>query len=622
MKKRTKIALSFLSTAPLLPLVSCAQAKETKVVDQNLAKNQFYQQAKISGLLNDAFNNDKNLVNNYIFQQENINFSHIQELKFALSVYNPNRPIFLDRLGSQNKPIISLGREIFYEDFSKNWYWILKNLKFIKFAHYPYPLNGFKANNFGDKSESDYFSEESNNILEFNSSDLSDFFVIKTETDKDVEFVKKAVYYLLIDKNKVVRLQKFTRKDDSFVFRLDHDLFEINKLENFSLENFAKEFEANLNTKVEQKIKAEKEEFDEELTLEEDEDNPSSPEELQKKKEEQYKKIEQKYSSINYNTKEEWAFLNWNYDIFKELEEKYSLKKFMFRNVDPAVIEAHKNQNTSNSNPDQNTNNIPDIFKKFIDTNLDIYKKVISPEEIETKKVIDTLLNEIFNKDKDKINVFVKSQEENKEKIQQQFVDFAKKINTDTTDFRKSGLFNEYKKLVSDNWYFVLNNLVKFKSTFSNWFLLPDKQKTDKDGHLLAPSQAYLDKVENADYYEVTYFSNNYLNQIQEGDTSLINTSYKDFYIKKNNQIFNIRLSLKKEGNEVEFIPLTIYFGKAKTKFISIASITSIIHNGIFHDSYAHYQAFENELVDKYGYGIPAEMLFIWKETKNEQKDN
>ncbi|RCJ02968.1 hypothetical protein DSQ43_01340, partial [Ureaplasma urealyticum] len=77
--------------------------------------------------------------------------------------------------------------------------------------------------------------------------------------------------------------------------------------------------------------------------------------------------------------------------------------------------------------------------------------------------------------------------------------------------------------------------------------------------------------------------------------------------------IFNIKIDFANNKNRLNLNPLVYFFPKTKNK-LSIDLITSIFHQDIFHQSKEYYKLFETDMIDKYEYGIPAQMLLLWKE--------
>ncbi|MGZ9453612.1 aromatic motif membrane protein [Mycoplasma sp. AC157] len=613
--KKVRLFLPFLVLfSPFYSFVSCNEAKSNFHNQTNVQnKKNFYSNKEIDLLLKDIFENNLEKINNYILEQENISDKKLEDLKFSLFVYNPLRPNQAQG-GNSNEAVVKIGKSILEENLNNNWYWILKNLDLLEFLHYPYDVNRFTSNFYSQK-EDEYFKTDSLNFLNLKGKSI-DFFIKVHKQLEDNILASKDIFYIVIDKNKVIRLQKFVYKNNIFKFRLDSQIYEINK-ENITKEDielFANKFESKQEEIIKEKIEKDKKDFDEDLEYELEDEEDVTEEEKNQRKLEGYKKIEEKYSNLNnLNISNSTTFLNLDFLVFKALEKEFSLKKYLLKNINSSFINNKKEENDN-----QETNDkfyIDNDFKKFINPSLDIIDKGKTIEEKNTDNILSLILNIQFNKDEDMINKFIKNQQEKEKQIEEGFKNFAKEIKKSSSfDFKKNPIYLQYKNFLSQNWYFVLKNLTKFKAVFSNWFTLPITNKVDKNGNKLSPSKEYLESLEDLDSYSDSYFSNNLLNEIKEGDTTALSNSYKDLYIKRNNQIFNIKISLKDSGTTLEFNPFIFYFANSKTDNISINAITTIFHNAIYHDSFQHYQAFENDLIKKFRYGQPAEMLIIWKD--------
>lgn len=240
--------------------------------------------------------------------------------------------------------------------------------------------------------------------------------------------------------------------------------------------------------------------------------------------------------------------------------------------------------------------------------------KTLSKEEYETNDIIKKLLQTVFSNDINKINIF-----ELEQNNPQNVANFFKEINRLKTEYKKdtSVLMEKLTALYSQNWLMVLKNLDQFTLTFNKWFVLPTH--TNEKGETVAPSQQYLDKIEKTiELYEGKYrnfrYQNNYLDSLKEGEVTLSNDAVADFFISKGKSILNIKVEFNAQREAIiKFDPLVYYFAESLNT-ISINLLSSVFHNAIIHHVKSSYTMFENDLVEKLQYGIPALMLLDYKD--------
>lgn len=320
------------------------------------------------------------------------------------------------------------------------------------------------------------------------------------------------------------------------------------------------------------------------------------------------------------------------YDVFKDsyyltllssldsLEQKWSYKRFAFRDVVTSVIQLKRNVVNQPQNPTTEQIQQTTDFDKFINHNKDVLNKNETIEEKTTQNVYEVIKKAAYNQNNLAWETFLKTQEgkENEERILKELKELQKQLPKNIKNFSKEhkDIFDKLEKFYSDNWLFILQNLDKFQIKFSNWYYFPEQFNTVEKVKV-HHSQKFLDELNSLDDAGDYYFVNNNLESIHVGDASVQSTTYKDFYIVKNNALINIKVVLNDGKSAVTFNPLIYYFPKARTK-LSVKILTEIFHQALYHQIQRFYDAFENDFIHKHRYGFVAQMLLELKGDKNE----
>lgn len=321
------------------------------------------------------------------------------------------------------------------------------------------------------------------------------------------------------------------------------------------------------------------------------------------------------------------------YEVFKDsyyltllssldsLAQKWGYKRFAFRDVVTSVIQLKRNfvqdSNTTTETKIQQTSE----FDKFINHDKDVLNQNETLEEKTTKSIYEVIKKAAYNNDNVAWESFLNTQEgkENEDRIWKELKELQKEIPKNPEHFssQHKELFKKLETFYSDNWLFILRNLDKFQIKFSNWYAFPEQvnKLTQQKVH---HSQKFLNEINSMDGADDYYFVNNNLESIHVGDASIQSTTYKDFYIVKNNALINIKVILNKDSSAVQFNPLIYYFPKARTK-LSVKILTQIFHQALYHQIQEFYDAFENDFINKYRYGFVAQMLLELKGDKNEK---
>ncbi|QDI64248.1 hypothetical protein FJM04_01190 [Ureaplasma parvum] len=562
----------------------------------------------------DVFNQDKLELNAYMYDQNNVSDQQLLDLKFALTLLNPNR---LDINDDDTIAIMkNNAKKIIFQSLSNNWYWLFTNLKSLEFSYTPYKPNFYAPyiNEKQDFTKSSIFDK----VININKP-LTNYIKIKQKLFDKENYRSVDVYYLQFGDHLILRLLKFNKKNH-FDVRFDTDLFQFNK-PIINLELIAKEMQTSIDYHREDNFKKDildyKKNYEDYLYDDEKLNSSIYQQGLDK--------INKEYYEVNnfnfFNTKKP-LFQKFSYQMFLELKDKLGFKRYVLRNIDQKEVRARDHFN-DNEKKQQNKNYFRSFdkelnyFQKYIDHNLDININKISKEAYITQKIIKNLLLDTFNNNDVQIAKYLIQQndKEYQNKLIKQLIEFSnyfknQKTPRDSNEYKQK--LNDYEKIFSQNWYFILMNLKHFELSFNNWFTLP-KQINPITKEMLGPSEKYLKRLKKLKPYEDYYFINNYLEKKQEGDTSMLIGSFKDLYITKNQSIFNIKIDFSSSENRLSLNPLIYFFPKTKNK-LSVDLITSIFHQAIFHQNKEYYQLFETDMIDKYEYGIPAQMLLLWRE--------
>ncbi|EEH01856.1 conserved hypothetical protein [Ureaplasma urealyticum serovar 2 str. ATCC 27814] len=620
-KQKRKILISSLLSVFLITSLTVELGTGLSLVSKNQSKitSKIYQETNFfvndlsKQLFLDVFNQNKAQLNTYIYDQNNVSDQQLLDLKFALTLLNPNR---LDISDDDAISIMkNIAKRTIFESLANNWYWFFTNLNALKFAYTPYKPDFYAPY----KNEKQDFSGSLilNKVIDINKP-LVNYVKVKQKTFDQEVYHSVDVYYLQFGDHLVLRLLKFNKKNH-FDVRFDTDLFQFDQKIN-DLKSIATQMQTNIDQQREKSFEKDvanyKNDYEENLDENQQFDQATYQQGLDR--------IKQKYNETNnfnfLNVKKSF-FQKFSYEMFLELKDQLGFKRYVLRNVNQKEVGArdfiqkeYHQENKINSKPNQQELN---HFQKYIDHNLDINIHKISKEAYVTQKIIKNLLLDAFNNDDAQITNYL-TQQNNKEyqtKLIKQLIEFSnyfksQKMAKDSLEYKQK--LKDYEQLFSQNWYFILMNLNHFELSFNNWFTLP-KQTNPITKEIVEPSKEYLQRLTNLEPYEDYYFINNYLDKKQEGDTSILIGSFKDLYITKNKSIFNIKIDFANNKNRLNLNPLVYFFPKTKNK-LSIDLITSIFHQAIFHQSKEYYKLFETDMIDKYEYGIPAQMLLLWKE--------
>lgn len=253
-------------------------------------------------------------------------------------------------------------------------------------------------------------------------------------------------------------------------------------------------------------------------------------------------------------------------------------------------------------------------FFKYIDQSKDVLDTTLSIEAAKNKKALETLLNKVFiNNNAAKID-FVNQQ--NNPEYQKTFFEKIKKLSSEFSIAPNEKIINNLKEIYSENWYLVLSNLSKFKFQFHNWYILPE-QTNHFNNVTVKMTEQYLNNLNSLEKYPSFKFKNNYIDEIKESETSGENSTLSDLIILKDKSLISISLSFLGPNTKVTLDPYLIYFPKAQNK-ISINLMSYIFHQAIIHQVDFAYREFENDIIQKLRYGIPALMVFTVGDDENE----
>ncbi|AKA50146.1 hypothetical protein VO56_02775 [Mycoplasmopsis gallinacea] len=275
-------------------------------------------------------------------------------------------------------------------------------------------------------------------------------------------------------------------------------------------------------------------------------------------------------------------------------------------------------------------------LSNLIDSSSNVLQNDQSEKEKMTKFVLDSILNKQFKNSQVNRVAFINSQNNEAnitaflEKSQQYSQIILNSNESDQIEEAKINLKNLYNK----NWLILLNHLNKLHIHFDNWYYFQDYNSDLKNS---AHSQEFKDKIEHSlnfprpwteEYktelflnpdakpkFEVFYdtkIKNLFLDEIIEGEESAEMPNTTIFYVLKDKLLFRIKVN--NENVEIQNI---IYFDKSKSK-ISLNLISNIVHSGFVHHDQEGYDRLEEDIVNKYRYNIPSEVLLINKGERNE----
>lgn len=360
MKKIKNYLLFFPVLSSSFLLISCAEVSNFYIPENKVYKKE---NSSITQLLNNIYIERDKQKDAYIFQKNNLNTTQLlEELKYSFSFYNPS--LFkIDTTQSQD--LKSYAKHTIYNNFTNNWLFILNNIKEFEFAFNPY---SFSYSPYTEEKED--FENQPQTFLQIESEKF--LFIKKQIVSENSYWDSQNIYYLIFDKNKILRLWTF-EKDQKIYARLDFDLLvykdnpnfivsfidEIhNKILNYSLESKSEEIKrinANFQASEAQEIEALRENNNK---LEKKEQK--SEEEIEKQIKEiqaSYKeKIQQAVDQINdkylniqsINEESKYNIFKNNYYIslnssLNFLKNKWDFQKYSFRNIYSEILQTNRN---------------------------------------------------------------------------------------------------------------------------------------------------------------------------------------------------------------------------------------------------------------------------------------
>ncbi|AHH45063.1 aromatic motif membrane protein [Mesomycoplasma bovoculi] len=301
-----------------------------------------------------------------------------------------------------------------------------------------------------------------------------------------------------------------------------------------------------------------------------------------------------------------------------ELNTNFKFAKYSLASIDLDVpIQNLQNSNKNKGNTNSNSSKKDyyyQFYKKYIDPNLNVTTDKETPDERATKSIFKDILNLAWGHNEAGKVEFL-NQQNNPEYVKNLEQEWKKiSDNLGTPNNINEQAFELYKNFVKENWYFILKRIGKLELIFKNWYSFPDQEY---NGQKIAHSEAFKEKVaDESPISDVIIYANPYLESISEGDTSRLSDKFKDLYILKQNSLINIRIDTYDDKPKVTLNPLILYFQKPRNK-ISVKVLTEIFHQALYHYSQEAYNSFENDFVDKFRYGLPAQMVLKEQNEKN-----
>lgn len=301
-----------------------------------------------------------------------------------------------------------------------------------------------------------------------------------------------------------------------------------------------------------------------------------------------------------------------------ELNTNFKFAKYSLASIDLDVpIQNLQNSNKNKGNTNSNSSKKDyyyQFYKKYIDPNLNVTTDKETPDERATKSIFKDILNLAWGHNEAGKVEFLNQQNnpEYVKNLEQEWKKISDNLGTPNNINEQN--FELYKNFVKENWYFILKRIGKLELIFKNWYSFPDQEY---NGQKIAHSAAFKQKVaDESPISDVIIYANPYLESISEGDTSRLSDKFKDLYILKQNSLINIRIDTHDDKPKVTLNPLILYFQKPRNK-ISVKVLTEIFHQALYHYSQEAYNSFENDFVDKFRYGLPAQMVLKEQNEKN-----
>ncbi|WFQ90556.1 aromatic motif membrane protein [Mycoplasma feriruminatoris] len=253
---------------------------------------------------------------------------------------------------------------------------------------------------------------------------------------------------------------------------------------------------------------------------------------------------------------------------------------------------------------------LPSLFfinKKSNNLNLvrplgfDVYDNLNNDREEKTRKLLLSLVDDVFKDSKPEQQEFIKRQE-------QMYKQLAAKAKELSEEYKKNPNQDNLKKLkdfYSENWLFVFQNLSRFEMKFLNFWKLQANNGTELH------SKEFLDVISKKEKpIDPYHFSNNNIDLIKVGKENEDLPNLTVYYLRKDR--FIIRALLTNNGNKMN-IDKFILFNESIISRINIDTISDAIHLGVFHNQKdAFTSTFEKHIIKEYGY--PWDGILLWKE--------
>ncbi|MFV8473464.1 aromatic motif membrane protein [Mycoplasma sp. 31_09] len=177
----------------------------------------------------------------------------------------------------------------------------------------------------------------------------------------------------------------------------------------------------------------------------------------------------------------------------------------------------------------------------------------------------------------------------------------------------------QYKELINQNWYFILNNLDKFDWDFVSMAFNP-YEPTSKKKML---TDEYINNANKQKPFTTLNFKDSYLDDIKLGDESSEIGDNDAYYIKKDKLVFRIMIrNISSNISQVDLSFVGIYFGAAQAKTISLNLISQTIHSGFIHDYESGLKQYQEDMPVKQRYGYPAFVFPFGKEQNEKVTEN
>ncbi|QIW62028.1 aromatic motif membrane protein [Mycoplasmopsis gallinacea] len=210
-----KWLLNSLGTSIVLPAFlafSCQKNVTNTKKSITLKKVDTFQNNKsINFLLNKFFSNNEKEISTFLNNQNNINNSKFDELKYALLWFEPFRSISNEKAGGFAS-LVDASRKILVNNLDKNWFWFLKNIKNSSFIFNPY--GSYYSAFSNEQNDFEYIQEKFPSLsLNLESNEIIDHLVVDIPQSAYDVYDQKQAIYLIYSSNFAIKFYNWNNTE-------------------------------------------------------------------------------------------------------------------------------------------------------------------------------------------------------------------------------------------------------------------------------------------------------------------------------------------------------------------------------------------------------------------------